>query len=167
MNWIPRAVRHTSGFLNLLAGWCLIAMTALTCADVVMRVFRFPIRGTYEVIGFLGAAVAAFAMAHTTLHRGHVAVEVLVSNLGNVARMIIYLVTHTLGFFLFASIAYQCFLYGEELRAANEVSLTLQLPFYPVLYGISVSSIAVCLVLVVDLWRVAGGTVRPWYRWRD
>jgi TRAP-type C4-dicarboxylate transport system permease small subunit len=142
-------------------------MTALTCADVLLRIFRLPIRGTYEVIGFLGAAVAAFAMAHTTLHRGHVAVEVLVTNLGNMARWIIYLVTHALSVFLFALIAYQCLRYGNSLRAANEVSLTLQLPFYPVLYGISVSSVVVCLVLLVDFWRVAGGAARPWYRWWD
>lgn len=164
---IARAVARMSGLLNGLAGWCLAGMTALTCADVVMRMFRLPIPGTYELIGFLGAAVAAFAMAHTTLHRGHVAVEVLVANLGGGARRAVYLVTVALGFFLFVLIAYECFQYGSDLRAANEVSLTLHLPFYPVLYGISLSSAVVCMVLLVDFWRVAAGTADPWYRWRD
>ncbi len=167
MIWIPRTVRRISGFLNILAGWSLVAMTALTCADVVLRIFRLPIRGTYEVIGFLGAAVAAFAMAHTTLQRGHVAVEVLVANLGHRLRWVIYLVTQALSVFLFILIAYQSFRYGNSLRVADEVSLTLQLPFYPVLYGISVSSVVVCLVLLVDFWRVAVGSARPWYRWWD
>ena len=153
--------------LNGLAGWCLVGMTVLTCADVVMRLFRLPIPGTYELIGFLGAAVAAFAMANTSLHRGHVAVEVLVANLGFAARRFIYLVTQILSIFLFVLIAYECFRYGNSLRAANEVSLTLHLPFYPVLYGISVSAAVVCLVLFVDFWRVAAGVARPWYRWRD
>jgi TRAP-type C4-dicarboxylate transport system permease small subunit len=167
MMWIPRTIRRVSNFLNALAGWSLVAMTALTCADVLLRIFRFPIRGTYEVIGFLGAAVAAFAMAHTTLHRGHVAVEVLVANLGHRLRWTIYLVTQALSVFLFVLIAYQSLQYGKSLKAASEVSLTLQLPFYPVLYGISVSSVVVCLVLLVDIWRVASGAARPWYRWWD
>lgn len=153
--------------LNGLAGWCLVGMTLLTCADVVMRFFRLPITGTYELIGFLGAAVAAFAMANTSLHRGHVAVEVLVANLGAAARRLIYLATQILGIFLFVLIAYECFQYGSSLKAAKEVSLTLHLPFYPVLYGISLSSAVVCLVLLVDFWRVASGAARPWYRWRE
>jgi TRAP-type C4-dicarboxylate transport system permease small subunit len=167
MALIPKTIRRLSNFLNVLAGWSLVAMTLLTCADVLLRIFRCPIRGTYEVIGFLGAAAAAFAMAHTTLQRGHVAVEVLVANLGHRLRWILYLVTQALSIFLFVLIAYESLGYGRSLKAASEVSLTLQLPFYPVLYGISVSSVVVCLVLLVDLWRVATGAARPWYRWWD
>lgn len=167
MTFIPRAVGQIARLLNRLAGCCLVGMTALTCADVIMRSLRMPIPGTYELIGFLGAAVAAFAMAHTTLHRGHVAVEVLVANLGAKARLAVYLSTQILGGFLFILIAYECFNYGGHLRAAGEVSLTLNLPFYPVLYGISLSSAVVCMVLSVDFFRVAFGVSRPWYRWQD
>jgi len=142
-------------------------MTVLTCADVILRLFRRPILGTYEIVGFLGAAVAAFAMAHTTIHRGHVAVEVLVSRLPVRVQVIIYLVTHLLGVVLFALIGYECVRFGNDLRLTGEVSLTLQIPFFPVLYAISFSSLVVCLVLLVDFWRVLTGGAQAWYQWEE
>jgi hypothetical protein len=42
-------------------------------------------------------------------------------------------------------------LYACDLRASGEVSLTLELPFYPFVYGIGFASASVCLVLLVDL----------------
>jgi len=44
------------------------------------------------------------------------------------------------------------------------VSLTLELSFFPVLYGLSLSSFVVCLVLWVDLWGVLAGKKEPWSR---
>jgi hypothetical protein len=38
--------------------------------------------------------------------------------------------------------------YGHDFRIYGEVSMTLRYPFYPILYGMSVASMAVCLVLL-------------------
>ena len=160
-----REVRRLSNFLNLVAGWSLVGMTALTCADVILRIFRHPILGTYEIVGFLGAIVASFAMAHTTILRGHVAVELLVMRLPHKVQVVIYLIIHVLSIGLFALIAYESILLGNDLRLANEVSLTLQIPFFPVLFGISFACMVVCLVLLVDFWRVLVGQVKVWYQW--
>ena len=167
MTVFVRKVRQVADFLNLIAGACLVGMTALTCADVVLRMFRHPILGTYEIVGFLGAAVAGFALAHTTVHRGHVAVEVLVTHLPAKVQVIIYIVTRILSVVLFAVLAYECLRFGNDLRAANEVSLTLRWPFYPVLYGIAFSAVAVCFVLFVDLWKVITGGAQAWYEWEE
>ncbi len=160
-----REVKRLSEFLNLVAGWSLVGMTALTCADVILRIFRHPILGTYEIVGFLGAIVASFAMAHTTILRGHVAVELLVMRLPHKVQVVIYLIIHVLGIALFALIAYESILFGNDLRLANEVSLTLQIPFFPVLFGISFACMVVCLVLLVDFWRVLVGQAKVWYQW--
>lgn len=160
-----REVRRLSEFLNLVAGWALVGMTALTCADVILRIFRHPILGTYEIVGFLGAIVASFAMAHTTILRGHVAVELLVMRLPHKVQVVIYLIIHVLSIALFALIAYESILFGNDLRLANEVSLTLQIPFFPVLFGISFACMVVCLVLLVDFWRVLVGQAKVWYQW--
>lgn len=167
MVYFSRGVRRLADVLNMVAGWSLVGMTALTCADVVLRLFRRPILGTYELVGFLGAMVAGFAMAHTTLERSHVAVEVAVSRLSPRAQTAIYLITHLLSIGLFAVMAWECIRYGNDFRASGEVSLTLRMPFYPVLYGIAFSAMTVCLVLLVDLWRVLTGGARPWYHWEE
>lgn len=166
MAYFPHHVRRFVDFLNLVAGICLLGMTALTFSDVVLRVFGKPILGTYEIVEFLGAAVAAFAMAHTTLHRAHVAVEVLVMRLAPGLQKSIYVITHALSIFLFVILAYECIRYGNDFRTYGEVSMTLRFPFYPILYGMSVASMAVCLVLVMDLWFVLTKREPPYFRWK-
>jgi len=42
--------------LYWIAGSAIVAMMLLTCTDVVLRYFRKPIPGTYELVCFLGAA---------------------------------------------------------------------------------------------------------------
>ena len=61
------------------AGTAIVAMMLLTCADVVLRYFRRPIPGTYELVCFLGAVAVSFAMAHTSIEKGHVSVSFIVS----------------------------------------------------------------------------------------
>lgn len=126
-------------------------MMGLTCADIVLRLFRRPILGTYEIVGFLGAVVASFAMAQTTIERGHVAVQIVVQRFSPRVQEIIYLITHLLSLLLFALLAYECVRYGNDLQASGEVSMTIQLPFFPILYGIALSAVTVCLVLLVDI----------------
>jgi TRAP-type C4-dicarboxylate transport system permease small subunit len=161
----PTQVRRFVDFLNVIAGLCLLGMTALTFSDVVLRMFRRPILGTYEIVEFLGAAVAAFAMAHTTLQRAHVAVEVVVMRLSPGVQKTVYILTHVFSIFLFVLLAYECIRYGNDFRTYGEVSMTLRFPFYPILYGMSVASLAVCLVLFMDLWFVLTRREPPWFRW--
>jgi TRAP-type C4-dicarboxylate transport system permease small subunit len=166
MAYFPNQVRRFVDFLNVAAGISLLGMTALTFADVVLRMFRRPILGTYEIVEFLGAAVAAFAMAHTTLQRAHVAVEVIVMRLSMGVQKAIYVITHLLSIFLFVLLAYECIRYGNDFRIYGEVSMTLRFPFYPILYGMSVASVAVCLVLLMDLWFVLTRREPPYFRWK-
>jgi TRAP-type C4-dicarboxylate transport system permease small subunit len=126
-------------------------MMGLTCADIVLRLFRRPILGTYEIVGFLGAMVASFAIAQTTIEHGHVAVQVVVQRFSSRVQEVIYLITHLLSLLLFVLLAWECVRYANDLWASGEVSMTLQLPFFPVLYGIALSAVTVCLVLLVDI----------------
>jgi TRAP-type C4-dicarboxylate transport system permease small subunit len=55
------------------------------------------------------------------------------------------------GITLFGLIAWQSVLYGMDCQRAGEVSMTLELPFYPIIYGVALSAMVVCLVLLVNL----------------
>lgn len=154
----------SAGFLARLlfglAGAAIVAMMLLTCADVVLRLFSRPIPGTYELVSFFGAVSVAFAMAHTCVEKGHIAVSVLVQLLPRRGRETVDALTSTLGLILFALIAWRSVLYAEDLRRSGEVSLTLQLPFYPFVHGIGLSAAVVCLVLLSDLIRHLQGAFR-------
>ena len=153
MNFLERIANGLARKLYWVAGTAIVAMMLLTCADVILRYFRRPIPGTYELVCFLGAVAVAFAMAHTSVERGHVAVSIVVQLFPQRIQGLIDSMTSSFGFILFALIARQSVLYANDLRTSGEVSLTLQLPFYPFVYGIGFSAAAVCLVLLADLFK--------------
>ncbi len=139
--------------LYWVAGSAIVAMMLLTCTDVVLRYFRKPIPGTYELVCFLGAVAVAFAMAHTSVEKGHVAVSFVVSLLPQRIQGLIESITTSFGLIFFVLIAWQSVIYANDLRLSGEVSLTLGLPFYPFVYGISFSAAIVCLILLSNLFN--------------
>ena len=169
MNFYENIVRRLSRYLYYVAGVAIVLMMLLTCADVFLRLVVTlyakygwpimagiqPIPGTYELVCFLGAAAASFAMAHTTLESGHVAVSLFVRLMSEKLQAGFKIVTSSLGLILFALIAWHSVAYALELTESGEVSMTLQLPFYPFVYGVALASFAVCLVLamaVINEW---------------
>ncbi len=157
MNRLETSGNFLARMLFAIAGTAIVAMTLLTCADVVLRLFRLPIPGTYELVSFFSAVSVSFAMAHTCVEKGHIAVSILVQRLPARGQALIDSLTTALSLFLFVLIAWRSILYGENLRQVGEISPTLQLPFYPFVYGVGVSAAVVCLVLLADLQKSLKG----------
>lgn len=138
--------------LDMVAAVAIFAMMALTCVDVFLRYFfRKPIPGTYEIVALLGAVAVSFAMAHTLANKGHVAVSLIVQMFPKRLQGIVESFISVFGIILFGLITWQSILYGIDCQRAGEVSLTLELPFYPIIYGVALGAAVVCLVLIVDL----------------
>jgi len=138
--------------LDMIAAVAIFTMMALTCVDVFLRYFfRKPIPGTYEIIALLGAVAVSFAMAHTLVKKGHVAVSLIVQMFPKRLQGIVEGFISIFGIILFGLITWQSILYGIDCQRAGEVSLTLELPFYPIIYGVALGAAVVCLVLIVDL----------------
>ncbi len=156
MSRIGRFVDATGTTFNYLACMAVVIMMLLTCADVILRLFSHPILGTYELVGFLGAVVISFALAYTSLEKGHIAVELLVDRLPKRLQAFINAVNGLISVVLFSLITWQSFVYAGDLRGSGEVSLTLQIPTYPFVYGISVGCGLLCLVLLTDAIRSFG-----------
>ncbi|MEW6333860.1 MAG: TRAP transporter small permease [Thermodesulfobacteriota bacterium] len=135
---------------NVLAAIAVVLMMLLTCADVLLRSFRRPIPGTYEIMGFLGTVVIAFALASTSVEKGHIAVELLVARLPRKFRTAVAALASFVGAGLFALICWQSVAYAADLRSSGEVSVTLTLPVYPFIYGIAAGSGLLCLLLSIE-----------------
>jgi TRAP-type C4-dicarboxylate transport system permease small subunit len=110
-----------------------------------------PIPGTYEIVSFMGAVAVSFAIAHTSVEKGHVAVDLVVQLFPKRTQAGIESIIAGFGIILFALIAWQSVIYALDCQRTGEVSLTLQMPFYPIIYGVAVGAGVVCLVLFVDL----------------
>ena len=138
MERLFNSVFRLSRFLNGIAGIAITFIMALTVLDVVLRFFRRPIVGTYELVAFTGAVFFTGKLPPT-------------------ARSIFNLITRCMGVGLFLLIGWNLILVGMDLQQSGEVSLTLQLPFYPVAYGLAVSSFVQCLVLLADMVKILRG----------
>lgn len=146
---INKQINHISDILNWLAAASVVVMMLLTCLDVVLRLFRHPIPGTYEMVGFTGAILISFSLAHTSLRRGHIAVDFFVSKFSPKIQRLIDRVNSVICAVLFGLIARQSVIYALETKNAGEVSMTLQMPIYPFIFGIAIGCGILSIVLVL------------------
>ena len=149
-----------SSVFNMVASASLFAMILLTCLDVSLRYFfNRPITGTYDLVGLLGAVIAAFSMPYTMLEKGHVAVEILIQQLSDRKRLVIETATHTVGMVLCLALVWQCIVLARDMKTAGEVTPTLLLPFYPIVYCMAACFFLLCLAILVnllDIWLKRG-----------
>ena len=150
-------VERLSRLLNVIAGIAITFIMLLTVLDVVLRLLRRPIVGTYELVAFSGAVVIGFALPLTSWMRGHIYVDFFTGKLPPALRRPLHLATRSLGIALFALIGWNLVLFGLDLQRSGEVSLTLQLPFYPVAYGVAAACFVECLVLLADIVKLFRG----------
>ncbi len=148
---IEKAAMRLATIMYWIAGTAITLMMLLTCADVLLRYLRRPIPGAFELVCFLGAVAASFAIAHTSVQKGHVAVSLVVRLLPPRLQSLVGVITTSFGLILFGVLSWQSILFANDLRAAKEVSMTIEVPFYPFVYGISFAAAAACLVLLVEL----------------
>ncbi|MEJ5376893.1 MAG: TRAP transporter small permease [bacterium] len=157
MGGFAKTVRDLSRFTNLLAGVSLSFIMFLTVLDVILRFFRKPIVGTYELVGFAGAVVIGFAVPLTSWDRAQIYVDFFLEKLPRAARNLMNLLTRVLSIALFAALGWNLIRIAMDYQRTGEVSATLQLPFYPVAYGLGVVCFLQCLVLVCHVVSIFGG----------
>ena len=133
-------------------------MMLLTVSDVILRSFKRPILGTYEIVAFSGAIAIGFSVPITSWMRGHVSVDLFTSRLSRKARDAVNIGTRCLVIALFVVMSWRLISYGMDLHRVREVSMTLRLPFYPVAYGLGLAFFVQCLVLSCDVLKILRGS---------
>lgn len=133
--------------LMAIAGIFLVSMILLTCGNIFLRIVWVPIRGTFELMGFFGAIVTSFALGHTQIRKGHIAVDVLVRRFS--PRIIRFLdgVNHLACVLFFTIVAWQLGAKGNVLFRTGEVTETLRIIYHPFIYGTAVGCGFLSLVL--------------------
>ena len=147
MNRIESFVARTAALFNLVAAAAVVGMMGLTCLDVVLRLWRHPIPGTYEVVSMLGAVFVAFSLAKTSVDQGHIAVDFLVQRFSERARYVVEAINDGICALFFSVVSWQCLRYAQDLKASGEVSMTLQMPIHPFVFGIAAGCAMLSLVL--------------------
>jgi len=139
--------------LVFIAGFFLVAMITMTCANIFLRIFWTPIRGTYELMGFFGAVMTAFALGYTQTRRGHIAVDVLVNAFSVRLKNILFVINNCLCSLFFIVAAWQLAVKAHTLMRTGEVTETLRIIYYPFTIAVALGCAVLALVMVTDLMR--------------
>ena len=137
--------------LTILGGFTLICMVLLTCSDIIMRCLSLSVRGSYELLGFLGAVTTAFALAYTQKSKGHVTVGLFVNIFPKSVQQVFSVFNNLISALLFIFISHQLFVFGYSLCEAGELTETLRIAYYPFIYAVAAGCIGLAALLCLDL----------------
>ncbi len=142
--------RHINNLIVWIAGAFLISMIVLTCANISLRLLWMPIRGTYELMGFMGAIVASFSLGYTQIKGGHIAVNVLVKCFSDKTQKILKGVNDWVCMIFFALAAWKISEKASIIKNSGEVTETLRIAYHPFTYGVAIGCAVLSLVFFVD-----------------
>ncbi len=149
-------IRYLSRIMLWIAGVAIASIVVLTVCDVVLRRFRMPIAFTYELVVLMGAIAIGFSIPQTTLDKGHVLMDFMTEKLSERWQKIFHFITRCLGIGMFAVFGWRMFILGSNFSRAGEVTPILQIPIYPVAYGVGICFVVECLVLLSGLFSESG-----------
>ena len=161
LRWYERGLRTVVLALALVSGLGLLVMMSVTCVDVILREFKRPLVGTYDIVKVACAITMACALPYTTAVKGHVAVEYVFHKLSFRGRVVVDTIVRLGSMALFGVLSYQSVLYGQALRRTGQVTATLQLPVFWVPYVIAFSCMVVILVILLNLLHPGREMIKP------
>ena len=127
-----KIIPNINKYLNILGGIMLIFMMLIATSNIIFRFFGHPIKGTFEILGFLGAMVCSLSLAETEQKRGHIQVGLLYEKLPKGIRPVMDIMTLILSVSFWSLVCYKLFQLGFSIKEFGELSETLNIPYYPV-----------------------------------
>jgi TRAP-type C4-dicarboxylate transport system permease small subunit len=147
-------------FNNLLPSLCRVLMACsgvllfflvgLSGVSVILRLCGKPFAGEYELAGWAGALLASFALAETQRKRGHVELDIFTRRLSPTVRRVLGATNVLLGALVMAVVALQLVRRTLWIMSKGEVSETLRLPFYWVMFAVAAGFVVLALAYIAD-----------------
>ena len=133
------------------AGTFMVAMILITCTNIFSRLVWVPVKGTFELMGFFGAVVTAFALGYTQAKKAHISVDILVNRFPKRVQKFINGINCVICMIFFALGGWQIVKLANTLRTSGEVTETLRIIYYPFTYGVALGCFLLSLVMLVQL----------------
>jgi TRAP-type C4-dicarboxylate transport system permease small subunit len=157
MNMLLKIAGKLSLGTQVISGAVLVLMVVVTLGDVILRQFGKPIFGAFELISVMGGFVFGFGLPYTAWKRGHVYVDSIINTFSKSKRGVINVTTRCLSIALFLLISWNFFVLGKTFYIKGEVTSSVHFPYYPVAFGMAVSSLLLCLILACDIVKIIRG----------
>lgn len=159
LNRMSNAINHS---LAWLACGCLLLMVFITVINAVLRANRMPFAGTTEIIGWLTALTTAFGLGYTQVNRGYVEIDALVKRLPPFWRKITRCAMLLACAVFSGLISFKLGEYAITVYRNGNLSETLQLPFYPLIFLLALGFAALALAMLADFLKECNGSA--WQR---
>ncbi|NMB36208.1 MAG: TRAP transporter small permease [Firmicutes bacterium] len=148
-------------FFDAIAGWSTFALMALVVANVLLReIFKKPILGTYEYVGFLAALVVGLALAYCAIQNGHIAVTFLLERFPLKMQAVVEVIIGLLSIAFLVLAAWHTGIYAHSMAVTGEVSPTTKAIFYPYIYLVAFSLLLLALVVLLKVVESIGKGVK-------
>lgn len=125
-------IRRFNLWMHYVAGVALVAMLALTVADITGRtVFNNPVPGTVEVTQVILVVVVFLALAHSEDLGDHITVDLLYVRVGSRAKGILDVFANVLSVVVLGVMAYQLYVFALRRQVSGAETPVLQWPMWP------------------------------------
>jgi TRAP-type mannitol/chloroaromatic compound transport system permease small subunit len=129
-----------------------LALVGINCADVLgAKLFDMPVKGATELVSMMQLVIIACVIGSTQMNRGHVSVEMFVTNMPGKAKSVIEIFISLLVLSLFSILAWQASRLGTAYYESGEVTATLMIPFYPFAFFLTLAMIPCIIMSVCDV----------------
>jgi len=151
MNHLEQINIFLNKILMIIGSIAVLSLMSLATGNVVLRFFfNTPYRGAYEVVGFLGAIVIAFALGYTQKRKDHIVVDILTERFPKRINRILDAINYFITMIFFAIVSWQIFVWGIKIAKSGEVSETIKIIFHPFVYCVAVGFLVFSLTLLID-----------------
>ncbi len=150
-DFAAKAVKWLNRASVFMASLFLAAMVVLTCANITLRLFGRPVRGTYELMALFGAAVTALALGITQSRNENIAVDILINTFPAAVRKLLRFVNNLICCVFFSMAAWKIADWAGTVKTSGEVTETLRIQFYPFTYLVAAGCGLLALVFLTEL----------------
>ena len=157
MRRFQKIVSVLSRFMGAIAGTTLVLVMLLTVLDVILRYFGYPIIGVYDLVALGGGIIIGFSMPLAAEKKVHVFMEMAVQGHSRIGKLVLNLATRLIVFGISFLVAWNLIRLGLGFRQTGEVSLTIQIVYYPIAIGLGVCFFIQMLVLLVEILQSFSG----------
>lgn len=154
MEYLEKVNSFLNKILLILGSVAVLFLMSLATVNVVLRFFfNAPYRGAYELVGFSGAIVIAFALGYTQKRKDHIVVDILTAKFPKQVNKILDSINYFITTIFFAIVSWQVFVWGMKISKSGEVSETIKIIFHPFVYCVSLGFAVFSFTLILDFMK--------------
>ena len=149
-----KIINELSKWFLRLGGVSLLGMLCLACVNMFLRPLGHPYKGTYELVGFLGALTFAFPLGYSLIARSHISVDILATRYSKRTQRIMNTISSFVSLIFFALVAWRTALWATVIWKTGEKSETLRIIYHPFVYAVAICCGLLSFVLLIEFLKL-------------